>query len=231
MERRYRPHLLTRSPRRRSSTELSVTGRGAWSRLFDELTSAIRVDLAGERRAGPARRRPRRLFDPERERAPRRTAEAVTDRARARAADPRLRLQHPAPGQGDQGPPALLPALAGDPQPLQRGLRRVGPGAGRGGRRTATSLARRWYRTKARLLGIERLADYDRMAVVGADDEEIGWDEGREIVLDTFDSFSPRMREIAGRFMTERWIDVAAARRRSAAAPSAPRPSPRSTPT
>ena len=69
-------------------------------------------------------------------------------------------------------------------------------------------LPRRWYRTKAKLLGIERLADYDRMAVVGADDEQIGWDEGRELVLETFDSVSPRMSEIAGRFFDERWIDV-----------------------
>ena len=69
-------------------------------------------------------------------------------------------------------------------------------------------LPRRWYRTKAKLLGIDRLADYDRMAVVGADDEQIGWDEGRELVLETFDSVSPRMSEIAGRFFDERWIDV-----------------------
>ena len=74
--------------------------------------------------------------------------------------------------------------------------------------RNRNELARRWYRTKAKLLGIERLADYDRMAVVGADDEQIGWEDGREIVLETFDSVSPRMSEIAGRFMDERWIDV-----------------------
>ncbi len=68
-------------------------------------------------------------------------------------------------------------------------------------------LPRRWYRTKAKLLGIDRLADYDRMAVVGADDEEIGWEEGRGIVLDTFESVSPRMSEVAGQFF-DGWIDV-----------------------
>jgi oligoendopeptidase F len=46
------------------------------------------------------------------------------------------------------------------------------------------------------------------MAVVGTDEEQVGWDEGREIVLETFDSVSPRMSAIAGRFMDERWIDV-----------------------
>ena len=74
--------------------------------------------------------------------------------------------------------------------------------------RNRNDLARRWYRTKAKLLGVDRLADYDRMAVVGTDEEQIGWDEGREIVLETFDSVSPRMSAIAGRFMDERWIDV-----------------------
>ena len=46
-ERRYRDHLLS-APEEKIITELSVTGAGAWSRLFDELTSAIRVDLEGE---------------------------------------------------------------------------------------------------------------------------------------------------------------------------------------
>ena len=73
MERRYRPHLLSK-PEETISTELGVTGRGAWTRLFDELTSAIKVDLEGSRSrrrstspspvcstqtASSARRRPR----------------------------------------------------------------------------------------------------------------------------------------------------------------------------
>ena len=56
MERRYRPHLLTK-PEETISTELGVTGRGAWTRLFDELTSAIRVEPTASRAAGSARRR------------------------------------------------------------------------------------------------------------------------------------------------------------------------------
>ena len=47
-------------------------------------------------------------------------------RAAARPAHARLHLQHAAPGQVDQGPAALLPALAGLAQPGQRGQRRVG---------------------------------------------------------------------------------------------------------
>ena len=69
-------------------------------------------------------------------------------------------------------------------------------------------LARRWYRTKARLLGVERLADYDRMAAVTTDDEEIPWEQGRSLVLDSFSSFSGRAGEVVERFFTDRWIDA-----------------------
>ena len=69
-------------------------------------------------------------------------------------------------------------------------------------------MARRWYRTKARLLGIERLADYDRMAAVAVDEKTIGWSEGRELVQESFDSLSPRAGEVVTRFFTEGWIDA-----------------------
>ena len=52
--------------------------------------------------------------------------------AAAGAAHARLRVQHAARRQVDQGPPARLPALAGGAQPGQRGERRVGAGADRG---------------------------------------------------------------------------------------------------
>ena len=104
-------------------------------------------------------------------------------------------------------------------------------GARRGGQGRATSCRAAGTGRRRSCSGSSKLADYDRMAVVGADDEQIGWEEGSGIVLDTFDSVSPRMREIAGRFFDERWIDVPPAADRSAAAPSAPRPCPASTPT
>src|SRR5205807_2233038 len=44
-------------------------------------------------------------------------------------------------------------------------------------------IPRRWYRLKARLLGIERLADYDRMAAVGEDAVSFPFARAREIVL------------------------------------------------
>ena len=206
MERRYRPHLLT-APEERIASELSLTGRGAWSRLFDELTSAIEVDLPGDEDEGPVALDVALagLFDPDRERR-RAVAEAVTAalqpgiRTRAyafntllqeKATMDRLRsyphwlaTRNLSNEASDESVEALIAAVQG-----------------------RSELARRWYRTKAKLLGIDRLADYDRMAAVADDDERIEWDQGREIVLETFDSVSPRMSDVAARFF-DGWIDV-----------------------
>ena len=45
--RRYRPHLLS-EPEEKILTEKAVTGMTAWSRLYSELLSGIRVTVAGE---------------------------------------------------------------------------------------------------------------------------------------------------------------------------------------
>jgi oligoendopeptidase F len=205
MERRYRPHLLSK-PEEVIATELSVTGRSAWDRLFDELSAAIRVELPGEEEGTSLDVALARLFHPERSER-KATAEAVTAalepglRTRAyvfntllhdKAIKDRLRryphwlaARNLSNEASDESVHALVEAVKG-----------------------RYELARRWYRTKAKLLGIERLADYDRMAAVSARDEEVPWAEGRELVIDSFASFSDRAAEVAGRFFDERWIDA-----------------------
>src|SRR5689334_18996510 len=46
-ERRYRPHLLT-EPEEKILAEKGLTGRSAWTRLFEEQTAAISVQLPGQ---------------------------------------------------------------------------------------------------------------------------------------------------------------------------------------
>ena len=137
--RRYRPHLLT-EPEEKLLAEKSVTGRDAWSRLFSEVTSAIKVDLDGADEAVPldvALSQP----DVARPRAARPRGRAGLDRAGADAPDPGLHLQHADGRQGDRRPPAQLPVLDLLAQPLQRGVRRVGPGAGHRGPRRLRAAA------------------------------------------------------------------------------------------
>ena len=99
--RRYRPYLLS-EPEEKIVTEKSVTGRGAWGRLFEEVTAAIEVTLPdAEPDAPPVALDSAlsRLVLPDREvrRSDRRGGHRG---ARARPAHPRVHLQHAAGRQG-----------------------------------------------------------------------------------------------------------------------------------
>ncbi len=203
--RRYRPHQLT-EPEERVLAEKSVTGRDAWSRLFSEVTSAIRVDLPGGDSQVPLDVALSKLTAPDRD-LRRGVAEAVTEalqpglRVRAfifntllhdKAVDDRLRKyptwissRNLSNEASDESVQALVEAV-----------------------RASYEIPRRWYRLKAQLLGLDRLADYDRMAAVAGDEPEVGWDEARDIVLGSFSDFSPVLADTARRFFDERWIDA-----------------------
>jgi oligoendopeptidase F len=223
-ERRYRDHLLS-EPEERIMTELSVTGAGAWSRLFDELTSAIRVDLPpapsdGDTQADPdsaasgeGDREPvsldialSKLADPDRE-VRRTTAEAVTEALqpglRTRAYVFNTLLQEKSTKDRLRGYPHWLATRNLSNEASDESVQALVEAV-----KGRYELARSWYRTKAKLLGIERLADYDRMAAIATDDRKIEWDEGREIVQTAFDSLSPRAGSVVSRFFDERWIDA-----------------------
>ena len=204
-ERRYRDHLLS-APEEKIATELAVTGGGAWNRLFDELTSALRVELPYADEPVSLDIALARLHDSDRE-VRRNTAEAVTEalepglRTRAyvfntllqdKSIEDRLRsyphwlaTRNLSNEASDESVEALIEAVRG-----------------------RYDLARSWYRTKAKLLGVDRLADYDRMAAISTDDERIEWDQGREIVQEAFSSLAPQAGEVVERFFEGRWIDA-----------------------
>src|SRR4029077_18039860 len=57
--------------------------------------------------------------------------------------------------------------------------------------RARYELPRRWYRLKAKLLGVDRLARYERMAAVTEDEVTYSFAQARDLVLDCYSSFSP----------------------------------------
>ncbi len=65
----------------------------------------------------------------------------------------------------------------------------------------------RYYRLKAKLMGLETLFDYDRYAPLPFfPTRTITWPEARETVLGSFNRFSPDMASIAGDFFEKKWI-------------------------
>jgi oligoendopeptidase F len=211
--RRYREHLLS-EPEEKILTEKSLTGASAWTRLFEELTSAIEVTLPSTAQQPDGESSETvaldvalsRLSLPDRE-VRRTTAEAVTGalapglRTRAylfntlladKATDDRLRhyphwlaARNLSNEASDESVSALVEAVRG-----------------------RYEIARRWYRLKARLLGVERLADYDRMAAVTEDEVTFPFAHAREIVRDCYSSFSPELGGLVQRFFDERRIDA-----------------------
>lgn len=72
-------------------------------------------------------------------------------------------------------------------------------------------LSHRYYRLKAKWLGMNQLNSWDRNAPLpDADTRVISWEEARQTVLSAYDAFSPEMSEIAGRFFDKGWIDAPA---------------------
>lgn len=70
-------------------------------------------------------------------------------------------------------------------------------------------VVQRYYKLKHRLLGYDTFTEYDRYAPLLENEARISWTEAREMVLDAFNDFDPRMGAIAQRFFDENWIDAA----------------------
>jgi oligoendopeptidase F len=201
--RKERPHLLS-EPEEILMAEKQVTGSNAWDRLFSEQISAISVELP----EGPTSLEGALslLASPDRE-VRRTAAEAISAalrpglRTRAfiyntlladKAVDDRFRkfpswvssrnLENEA---SDASVQALVDAVQ----------RRY-------------DIPQRWYRLKAQLLGLPKLAYYDRMASVIDVEQEFGWNEGRDLVLESYASFSDELADVVRSFLDQPWIDA-----------------------
>jgi oligoendopeptidase F len=203
--RRFRPHQLS-EPEERILTEVDVTGSSAFRRLFTEQISAVTVELADLDAPVPLMEALSRLESPDRDRRAA-AASAVTAslapglRARAyifntlladKATKDRLRsYEHWLASRNlgneasDESVAALVEAVV-----------------------SRYEVARRWYRLKARLLGIDRLAYYDRMAPVAATERTIAYAEARELVLDCYRRFSGELGAAAAEFFAGDYIDA-----------------------
>ncbi|MGL3607092.1 M3 family oligoendopeptidase [Rhizobium sp. G187] len=72
-------------------------------------------------------------------------------------------------------------------------------------------LSHRYYKMKARWLGMDRMNFWDRNAPLAeTPDRLIPWNEAKDMVLSAYGGFAPEMAEIAGRFFDGGWIDAPA---------------------
>ncbi len=201
--RKFRPYLLT-EPEEKIFTEKSVSGVSAWARLYEELLGALRVQLDGAEISFEEAMAKLHSGDrDERRRASEAVTEALAPGLRTRtfifntivldkSIDDRLRgyeswisARNLRNDTTDEAVQALVDAAV-----------------------ARFDVVRRYYRLKAKLIGLDRLTFYDRFAPIAEDPGKASWGEAREIVLGAYTDFSVETGEIVERFFRDNWIDA-----------------------
>ena len=205
--RRYRQHTLS-EPEEKIVNEKDNTGRNAFGRLFSEITSSLsftfeRDDKKEELNLSQILSL---LHEPGPSAAPARPGHALSGSFPARpGAD--LRLRHADPGSFDHGPPAPL----SDPM-AQRHLFNEIDGEAVKTMMAVTErnygLAHNYFGLKAKLLRLPRLALHDQYAPVGKEVRPFPYDQAQQVILEAFEAFDPRFRQIAAEFFAKNWIDA-----------------------
>jgi oligoendopeptidase F len=188
--------------------EKSVTSRASWNRLFNETMTALRFDVVGE--PGPLALEPTlNMLTSANGEHRKAAAEAL-----AKVFKENIRLFT-----------LITNTLAKDKEISDRwrGFKDVADSrhlANRVEREVVDALvqsvrdayprtAHRYYALKAKWLGMEKLAYWDRNAPLPEKPERVlNWAEARETVLTAYAGFAPDMARIAGDFFNKGWIDA-----------------------
>jgi oligoendopeptidase F len=186
--------------------EKEVTGASAWSRLFDETMSGLKVTVGED---------PLTVSDAlnlmsDRDRAKREAAATAISATFAQ----NIRLFS-----------LITNTLAKDKETSDRWRHYPSPGSYRNRSNMVEDevvealvsavvanfprLSHRYYTLKAGWLGLPKLQHWDRNAPLPADvDQTIPWDEARARVLSAYGGFSPVLADVGSRFFDKPWIDA-----------------------
>jgi oligoendopeptidase F len=202
-ERKERPHQLSHVEET-LLTELSPVGVGSWTRLFEELCAAITAPLEGEEvplatalsliRDGDREiRKKATLAITEGLRRDLRTrtyafnvvlqSKAIADRLRKY--DSWISSRNLANETSDEAVEALVKAVT-----------------------ARYDVVERYYTVKRRLLGLDKLYEWDRYAPIEQVERQLTWEQARDLVLGSYHRFSPRAGKLVRDFFDQPWIDA-----------------------
>ncbi|AUM73705.1 M3 family oligoendopeptidase [Paracoccus jeotgali] len=204
--RAMRPHQLS-DELEKFLHDNSVVGAAAWNRLFDETMAGLTFQIDGEEMQLEAALTLLTDHDrARREAAARALAQVFGDRvklfarihntlAKEKAVEDKWRKM-PSPEYGRHLANHVEPEVV---EALRDAVTRAYP-----------RISHRYYKLKARWLGLDKLQVWDRNAPLPTETpRSVGWDEARQTVLDAYAGFSPRLAELAEPFFDRGWIDAA----------------------
>ena len=205
--RAQRPHQLS-DEMETYLHDASVVGASAWNKLFDETMAGLMFAVTGEEEELNLEATLNLLTDPDRAKreAASRALAVVFDRhiklfsritntlAKEKEIDDRWRKM-PSPQHARHLANHVEPEVV---EALRNAVVAAYP-----------KISHRYYRLKAKWMGLERLQTWDRNAPLPIETPKIvGWDEATRTVLEAYKAFDSRMAEIAKPFFTDGWIDA-----------------------
>ena len=206
-KRAWKPHYLS-EPEEKVLDEKGITGRSAFNRLFEESTATLQFTFSagGTSQSLNLQQILAKLYDADRD-IRRAAAESISTGLEGNARlltfifntvvldhDVDMRLRHFAgPMDSRNLANEISPAVV---DALMTATERSFP------------LVQRYYRLKGRLLGLDKLYDYDRYAPLSGEMPTCDWQTARQIVQESYDAFSPDAGKVIGQFFTKRWIDA-----------------------
>jgi len=186
--------------------EKSITGRGAWNRLFDETMTGLRFQMGAEELAlEPTLNRLQDADGAVRKAA----ADALAKTFKANLRTFTLITNTLAKDKEISDRWRGFEDIADSRHLANRVERSVVDALATAVREAYPRLSHRYYSMKARWLGMEQMNHWDRNAPLPETPQAtIGWDEAKNTVLAAYQRFSPDMADIARSFFDRRWIDA-----------------------
>ncbi|NGN44274.1 M3 family oligoendopeptidase [Mesorhizobium sp. CGMCC 1.15528] len=186
--------------------EKSITGRGAWNRLFDETMTDLRFDIDGEELTlEPTLNRLQDVDGNIRRKASEALAATFKENLRTFTLITNTLAKDKEISDRWRG----FEDIADSRHLANRVERSVVDALASAVRDAYPRLSHRYYAMKARWLGMDVMNHWDRNAPLPETPQAtIGWDEAKDTVLSAYQRFSPDMAQIARTFFDRRWIDA-----------------------
>ena len=204
-QRRFRPHVLSEAEER-VAAEKSLGGVKAWERLNTNLLAQIRIRVDSEELTPfEAVQRLRVTSDHE---IRRHVAEALSDALESDLGTRAAVLNAVATDRAVEDRLRAYPTWISH-RNLENDIRDDAVDALIDAVISRSEIPHRLFRLRARLLGLPRLAEYDRTASVADDPALLPWSETRELLVSSYSAFSPIAGEIVRRMFDCNHIDAA----------------------
>lgn len=190
------------------AADLRITGSNSWGEMFRTYSSQLTVEmeLDGEKQEMPLTAAQNLAFSEDRD--VREQAYTNSLKTLEKAAVPMAAALNAIKGEA-----ITLSKKRGWDEPLDQvlfnnSIDRATFDAMQTATRNAFPDFQRYLKTRAKLLGLDVMRWYDRLAPIGKSSQSWSYDDAAQFVVDQFGTYSDKLRDMAARAFSEGWVDA-----------------------